>query len=396
MNEFLQRGLRVVARLVLSACAVTAGQNPAIAAGVTRNPVAAEQARASAQAAMSASRAAFARAVRGSSRPSDVVANPFRAYPHSCLADSYGLPFGANDIPPGPAPFQTTLLLPGNRLSNDAAEQNYTETVTITLWRIPCSPDVNGIPQSAVVFEIDRPCGQCGTTSLYPTFPLVEVTQGLNSNITVRLAEDQNTWFSSTYVDSPIFASSTWVLENFYGSSVQFDFNQAFSIAFDRTFQWDVPAYNPAQYPTASQPLPISGYMTSNWYSPGHGGEGMLTQVFENPGSNPPTRTFTAAWYTFDKSGLPFWLFAQGAFDVGARTTGPVDTYYPTGGTFAGAPGPGATFVRWGTVTFSFPDCNHMAFTFNGNADAVNGPTSNGTESRTWLRIANVNSIVCN
>ena len=81
-------------------------------------------------------------------------------------------------------------------------------------------------------------------------------------------------------------------------------------------------------------------------------------------------------------------------FNIGATTTGPVDTYYPVGGSFAGT-GSSATFTKWGTVTFSFPDCGHMAFTFNGasGADAPIGPSGQG--QRTWIRIANVNSIVC-
>lgn len=391
MKEFFRRGLRVVAGLVLSACTVgvVVGAQPARGAGAVRDPVSAEQARASMQAALNASRVA-----RGSNQANDAYANPYRAYPASCLSD--GLPLGDfKQFTSDPAPQQKQLTVPTCSVSNPSS-CNTSETVTVSVWRVPCSPDAAGHPQSATLMEIDRPCGaNCGNSTVFATFPLVLATQGNNSNISIRVANDPNTWYSTTYVNTPIYYSDIWVLENYFLSSIQFDYNQAFALALDNTIQFDVPAYNPAQYAGNSQSLPISGYMTSNWYSPGHGGEGMLTQVFDNPGSNPVTRTFTAAWYTFDKAGLPFWLFAQGTLTAGDRTTGPVDTYYPTGGTFAGAAGPGATFTKWGTVTFSFPDCNHMAFTFNGNADAVNGPTSNGTESRTWVRIANVNSIVC-
>ena len=113
--------------------------------------------------------------------------------------------------------------------------------------------------------------------------------------------------------------------------------------------------------------------------------------VFDNADG---TRTFTAAWYTFDDSGLPFWLFAQGVIDIGDRTTGNVDTYYATGGCFAGVGCGSASFTKWGTINFSFPDCSHMNFTYNGDGSAVNGPK--GSSQRSWLRIANVNSIVCN
>lgn len=392
MSDFLQRCLRAAAAFVLSACAATAAFGPAAvaAAGIVRDPVAVEQARAAMQAAVSASRAAAgARSVPGKNGVNDVFANPYRAYPASCLSD--GLPFGIfQQSQSDPQPQRQQLTLPGDPLSNSTAEQNYSETVTISVWRVPCSPDSNGVGQSATVIEIDRPCGACDQEARYPTFPLVLATQGNTSNFAIRLTADQNTWFSTSYVNEPIYSSNIWVLENYFLNAVQFDYNQAFALSLDNTITFNLPAYNPAQYAGTSQSLPISGYMTSNWYSPGHGGEGMLTQIFDN--GDQQTRTFTAAWYTFDVHGLPFWLYAQGSFTIGDRSTGAVDTYYPTGGAFAGTGG-SATFVKWGTVMFSFPDCDHMVFTFNGNADAVQGPTGSG--QRTWLRIANVNSLVC-
>ena len=44
--------------------------------------------------------------------------------------------------------------------------------------------------------------------------------------------------------------------------------------------------------------------------------------------------------------------------------------------------------------TPGFPDCNTMKFTYNGHTDAqTNGPGGSGT--RTWTRLANINSLVC-
>lgn len=390
MKQFLQRGLRVVAGLVLSvSAAVTVAPNAAPAAGAVLDAAAVTQARASVQALVSASRAAaVTRGVRGGDRPSDIVANPYRAYPGSCLNEGLGN-YAFRQSPSDPAPYQTQFTLQGDPLAG-GTEASYSETVTITVWRVPCSKASNGSGQSAVLLAIDRTCGACNSTSLYPVFPGVVVTQGTTS-LYVRLAEDQNTWFDTTYPFDPVYSSSTWVLENYYGS-VQFDFNQAFAIAFNNSVQFNVSSYNPAQYAATSQSLPITGHMTSNWYDPAHGGEGMLTQIFDN--NDGQTRTFTAAWYTFGTDGLPFWLYAQGSFNIGATTTGSVDTYYPTGGSFAGTGG-SASFTKWGTITFSFPDCGHMSFAYNGTsgANAPVGPS--GASQRTWIRIANVNSIVC-
>jgi len=393
MNHLSTRCSTMIAAVVLFAALTL---SPMLATGFTpsasRDPVSVAKANTSMQASLAATRPA---AAAGTAAPNDVFANVDRAYPASCLSD--GLPFGVfRQSPNDPAPLQNQMILPGDpgTCGGTNPECTHTEAVTVSVWRVPCSADSGGHPHSAVLFEIDRQCDpNCATSQagLYPTFPLVSATQG-NNTLDVRLATDQNTWYSVTYVNSPIPLSNIWVLENYYGGAVQFDFNQAFSLNLDNhTIDFSVPAYNPAQYAGNSFTLPISGYMTSNWYDPNHGGEGILTEVFDN--NDGATRTFTAAWYTFDKLGLPFWLYAQGSIHIGDRTTGNIDTYYASNGGFAGNFGSGATFTKWGTINFSFSTCDHMTFVYNGNADAVNGPTGNGT--RTWLRIANVNSLVC-
>jgi hypothetical protein len=384
------RGVAVFALIGLMLSAANAFAQTATTGGAQRDRAAVAQANASIQAAMATARSAASAAVvagPGPTKPNDVFPNPNRAYPPSCLGD--GLPFGEfRQFSSDPAPLQQQLVLPGDIAAcsgGNAQECAYQEQVTISVWRVPCSGGT-----SATLMQIDRPCGGCANTSLYPTFPLVLATQG-NKQLYIRLATDPNTWFTTSYANEPIGSSNIWVLENFYGGAVQFDYNQAFALALDNTIQFNVPAYQPAQYTGAQQSLPISGYMTSNWFDPNHGGEGTLTQIFDN--NDGATRTFTSAWYTFDTNGLPFWLYSQGSIKIGDRTTGPVDTFYATNGGFAGNFN-SATFTKWGTITFSFPDCNHMAFTYNGNADAVQGPTGSG--QRTWLRIANVNSIACN
>ena len=334
---------------------------------------------------------ATARAGNGTG-PSEVFANPYRAYPPSCLNN------GLSNYPPSgndPAPLQTPLLLVGDLTQcvggGSATECNYSETVTVTLWRVPCANNpTTGQGNSAVLLEIDRPAANENNTTKYPTFPAVVVTQN-NKSLQVRLANDANTFWTTTYPNTPLYSSNIWVFENYIGSQIQFDFNQAFNVTLDN-LQISVPAYNKSLYAASLAALPISGYMSSNWYDTLHGGEGMLTQIFDN--NDGATRTFTAAWYTFDGLNLPFWLFAQGSIPIGANATGSVDTYYATGGSFAGSAPGGATFTKWGTVSFSFPDCNHMTFTFNGQTDqTTNGPHGSGT--RTWLRIANVNGLAC-
>ena len=381
---------RILSAALAAVC--LAGALPVLAADAsgqavgTRDMAAISQSRNAVQAAMGASRIA---ALPPGGGASELFANPDRAYPPSCLnAPLTTLHLWQND----PNALQAQVKLIGDPLSPNTNEQNYSETDTITVFRVVCSSG-----KSATLLEIDRPANLEGNTTLYPTFPGVSVTQGGNS-VAIRVAEDPNTFLTTVYSITPVFNSTVYVLENYYGATIQFDYNAAFTLLVDnfisnsatRVTSYNVAAYNKNNYAESTQALPISGYMSSNWFDPAHGGEGTLTQIFENADG---TRTFTSAWYTFDKSGLPFWLYSQGVIPVGARTTGNVQTFYATGGGFAGA-FTSATFTPWGTINFSFPDCDHMDFTYAGQTDAqTNGPGGSG--SRRWLRIANVNGLTC-
>lgn len=337
-----------------------------------------------AHAALTAGKSGVNGATFGGAKPAEIFANVDRAYPPSCLND--GLPAGqwSND----PKYLQTTITLPGDPLAGD---QNFREVDTVTLFRVVCSGGT-----SATLLEIDRPANH--STTYYPTFPTITVQQG-SSNIYIRLASDPNTVYSSVYSLTPLVNSDIWVLENYYGGPVQLDYNQDFALTVDnnilndpnRLTTYTMPAYNPANYPETSQPLPISGYMSTNWYNPNQGGEGMVLQVYDN-GDN-ATRTLSFAWFTYDNLGLPFWLYGDGSFAIGARTV-TIATEYFKGGLFAPSTAqPDVPLKPWGNVTFSFPNCNAMAISYNGDASADNGPT--GASTRTFLRVANVNSLVC-
>lgn len=387
------RGARA---LLAAAClAVFSGAAAAASAQTTavarRDVAAMEQARAEVQASVAAARSATktsgATTAAAVSAPNELVANPYRAYPPSCLGD--GLPFGQFDAVRGAQLNVTLFGDPAQCLQGgNANECNFTETDTFKAWRVACSGG-----KSAVLLEVDRPANH--STVYYPTLPGVYVVQG-SKQLFIRYANDANTLFTTTYANTPLVGSDIFVLENFVNGSVQFDYNQAFRLYIDNftgnPVYFDFPAYKAADYPNAALALPVSGYQSTNWYDPAHSGEGMLVQVYDN--GDGVTRTFTAAWYTFDNLGLPFWLYAQGTINVGDRSTGNVATYYATNGGFAGNFGSAATFTQWGTINVSFPDCNHMNFSYNGTAAAVGGPSGNGTKTG-WIRLANINSLVC-
>lgn len=318
--------------------------------------------------------------------------NAFRAYPPSCLADP--LP----TTPTNALTSFTMSLYTRDNLGNALTP----EVVTITLWRLPCSSsgdlqpyNADGGPNAALLMRIDRDSSVDGSTTQFPTFPLLSATQGSNTNL-VRAAMEPNTVVSDGPFDSPVYVSTTYVIENYpytgYGYTF---FDVAHNLIIDPVIGGigaSAVSVGIGDYTTVStQNLPIDGYMSSAYYLPGHGGEGLVIDIYDN-GDN-ATRTIFAAWYTYDNVGLPFWLVAQGSMPLNTNNLTNVPVYYYTGGGFAGNFS-GVNSNNWGTMSFSWPDCNTLNFTFNGSTDAsIGGPA--GTGSRTWKRLSEINGLNC-
>lgn len=347
--------------------------------------------------------------------PGSPVPNPVRAYPPSCAA--YPLPDKASG--PSSEIYSTVMSLYTRDISGATHDP---EQVGVTIWRIACSTGGSPTPYNstgqfynAMTFlRIDRTAANEGNTEVFPTFPFLSLSQapltGSEDAAVVRAATEPNTWVSDGTFDSPIYNSTTYVLENFltldssgnvdpaynhqYSDAFTLFVNPFFSSSTPGVVAFPINAYSPttSTYPDAFNPLPIDGYESTSWFDPAHDGEGMLVQIYDNGASDTGHRTIATGWYTYDPTGRPFWILAQGTMAVGA-TSVQATAYYTTGGGFAGGAG-AATTTQWGTVTFSFPDCNHMNFTYNGQTDATTaGP--GGTGSRSWVRIANINGLAC-
>ena len=323
------------------------------------------------------------------------IANPYRAYPPSCLADP--LP----TAPSGP----TTTIQMDLYTRDDNGNALTPELVTIYLWRMACSSsgnltpyNVDNGPNAALLMRIQRDSTVDGNTTQFPTFPYLTSTQNGGVSL-VRAAMEPNTVVSDGPFDAPVYVSTTYVLENYpYSGSgfTYFDYDNTLTIdpvigGFGTSaVSTDIGGYSPNQndYPAAYQNLPIDGYMSSAYYDTAHSGEGLVVQIYDNPGGT--SRTVFASWYTYDTVGLPYWLAAQGTMPVGANSIANAPVYYYTGGGFAGN-FTGVTSNNWGTMSFSWANCNTLNFTYNGNAP--NGPSGNG--SRTWTRLSDINGLNC-
>ena len=304
--------------------------------------------------------------------------NPYRAYPPSCLAD----PLPAS--PSGP-------FLSG-RMTLPLFGAAGTEMVTVNLWRTPC----NG-GRSALLGSVVRDAPNAFAAPS-PQFPAVVITQGAMSNQSARVVGEPNTVRSIYQPGAPFVGTQQFVFENYPTSvAAQFDYNAALTVAFVPTnsslptLTAQMPAYDLGQYANAFLPLPITGYMTGNWYDPAHSGEGVQTEIGEIPGTT--SRYIVFAWYTYDNSGTAYWLFGSGGFNAGDRSAS-ITLAYETGGSFAGVFSGSATPAAWGTVTVNFPDCNTMAFTYDANAGLPTG-VPQGFGSKQWTRLTSINGLSC-
>jgi hypothetical protein len=353
---------------------------------------AAQKARAEIQARITAGRQLLAKQLGsanvapGDVQPAEKFANPQRAYPPSCLGSPIDAHFG---LALDPNALTAQITLPGDPLSSDPNEVAYSETDTFTVWRVGCSGG-----KSATLLEIDRPQSLDGNQTRFPIFPGVSILMNGSSLFFPRLADDPNTFFANNYSITPLVNSDIFVLENFYGQTPTVDYNQAFTLEinnFDGSN--NLIPFNLPKYVAPINPplLPISGYMSTNWSSTTQGAEGIVMQIYDDADS--ATRSMAFAWFTYDNQRLPFWLFGQSVFSIGATST-TAQTAYFKGGTFAPpSASPAVPPTIWGNVTFTFPDCAHMKIVFSGDASAVGGPTGNG--SATYVRIADVNGLVC-
>lgn len=332
--------------------------------------------------------------------PGTPQANRFRAYPPSCA--SYPLPDKAS----GPTLFASVVPLYAV-----STQGPYIENVSVTVWRVTCSssgrtgtPYASADAKNAItLIRFDRAADVDHKPTAYPTMPFIQVAQGTitfddNVKSHPRVADEPNTVSSNVLYGAAIVDSATYVLENFpNANSSYFFFNKAFKLRINPFLNnvpptnADIPAHVPTQetYPDAFAAIPITGYLATAWFDPAHPGEGIQTQVYvQGDGA----RTLFMSWFTYDQSGMPFWITGQGTFPAGAKSVA-VEAAYQTGGGFAGD-FEGTTSHTWGTIEFSFPDCDTMRFTYDGQTDEETaGPGGSG--SREWRRLADVNGLTC-
>lgn len=117
---------------------------------------------------------------------------------------------------------------------------------------------------------------------------------------------------------------------------------------------------------------PIGPGMTGSWYNGGQVGQGFSIQVL--PGQ--PLRLMVS-WFVFGPNGGQAWIVGEGPVN-GTRAVLPAYQMSGAGARFPPAFDPQNVHAdAWGTLTFTFSDCNHGKVTWTST---VSGYTNGAME----------------
>ena len=118
---------------------------------------------------------------------------------------------------------------------------------------------------------------------------------------------------------------------------------------------------------TASARPSISAGFSGNWSdpSPSQGGHGLQIEVLPNNG-------ILAIWFVFNPAGTAQnWIYAQGRYDPASNAV-TLAAFLEQGGAFPPRfDANNVTATPWGSLTFTFSDCNNGSVTWTSNATSA-------------------------
>jgi plastocyanin len=135
----------------------------------------------------------------------------------------------------------------------------------------------------------------------------------------------------------------------------------------------------------AATTMNLGGYLSGNWFNPGQGGHGFQLE-FTNRSTGATTSDMVAIWFVYTPTGSAAndgsgqnWIFAEGDYDT-TKNTVTLPAILLTGAKFP--PNFNAADVRrvsgdasttWGTITFTFSDCNNGTVSWHANVPGYTG-----------------------
>lgn len=128
--------------------------------------------------------------------------------------------------------------------------------------------------------------------------------------------------------------------------------------------------------------VPITPGFSGTWYDPAQSGHGIFIEVLAN-------NQFLAWWFTFSSDGQQAWFGNVGTIDP-ATNTGTLNAVQTEGGRWIPNFDPAnVTQAPWGTLTFSFTDCDH------GRVDFDSSVAGYGTGHMDLSRLTHIGGLAC-
>jgi plastocyanin len=128
--------------------------------------------------------------------------------------------------------------------------------------------------------------------------------------------------------------------------------------------------------------VPITAGFTGAWYDPAQSGHGIFLEVG-------PNNSVLAWWFTFAPDGTQAWFGNVGGIDP-ATNTATVEALQTQGGQWIPNFNPAnVTNPVWGTLVFSFTDCD------NGNVDFTSVMPGYGSGHMRLARITHIDGLAC-
>ena len=110
----------------------------------------------------------------------------------------------------------------------------------------------------------------------------------------------------------------------------------------------------------------IGGFISGNWFNVDEGGSGFQIEATNVTDGASGLPIMLAIWFTYTPDGSgQNWIYAQGTYDP-TKATATLPAFLSTGAKFPPNFKPGEiTTQPWGTLTFTFTDCNNGAAGWN-------------------------------
>lgn len=134
----------------------------------------------------------------------------------------------------------------------------------------------------------------------------------------------------------------------------------------------------------------IAGYISGNWFNVDQGGSGFQIEATNILDAATGLPIMLAIWFTYTPDGSSRnWIYAQGTYDPTKGTT-TLPAFLSTGGKFPPTvKSSDVTADPWGTLSFTFTDCNNGVASWNSIVPGY------GSGSLSIVRLTNIDGTVC-